>query len=154
MKKEIKKEIMSCLTSMINELAYLIEFVVDLKEEQNSDDEGIYAKRIVELQNENKSTKEKCENLRLGNVTMFNKLADNDKLMDKYQYEIKELYTKLEEPVPIFLSENKEMQELKLKLAESERAAEYSNDLWNSFCKKLTKENEKLEKELLFREVR
>lgn len=120
----------------------LIDFVADLKEEQNSDSEEIYVKQIVELQNDNEKLSSNNEILIKENGKLF---AENEKMHNR---------PCPCEPVPIFLDETKELQELKSKLAESEKAAEYSNFLWDSVCKKLTLENEKLSKELLFRKVR
>lgn len=70
------------------------------------------------------------------------------------QNEVETLHNQINESVAVVLDESKEMQELKSKLAESENVAEYSNSLWNSVYKKLALENEKLSKELLFREVK
>lgn len=110
--------------SVINDLTDMYEFVVDIKEENIDVTEvnARYINRIAELEDGNKSAKEKYENLRLGNVTMFNKLTDNDKTMDKYQEEISELYAELRKaPVSATLSLQTELQELKSKLAESEK---------------------------------
>lgn len=183
----MKKEIMAYITALIDMnqskgLSDLWNFVDDFEdEEQNSDGEAIYVKRIVELQEEiEKSEREnKClQDTCSGHRIRIRKLEDINKELDEnlvesqeeiilYANEKKELFKEsiefqeenielkeeiadLKEIRSLTLSTGKELQELRSKLAESERMAEYSSKLWQSTCEKLIKDNDKLQKDLIF----
>ena len=123
----IKNEIMAYVTALTDVvgdgevtniyscLKNLLDFVADFKEEENSDGEQIYVKRVVELQNENEELKDEIEDL-------------------------KEIRS-------VTLGTGKELQELKSKLAEVEKATEYTCKLYHSASMKLAKEIKSLKEE-------